>query len=191
MNNEHTYLSIISNALREVFRSFWYVVLATVTSIAIFVFAVWLPNLGLISQIIGDSNIPFSAKFQVPINLLGSIGTNFSALSASYTIAIAILFGINLSIIVYYIEKRKNILRQLSLAVSFGGFMSGMLGVGCAVCGSFILSALGAASAVALLPLKGTEFGILSVGLLGASIFSISRKIKSPMICEPKNDREK
>lgn len=185
MNNERAYIYIVRDALREVFREVGYVTLAGITSIAVFVFAVLLPNLRLIAGLMFDSSIPVSARLKIPINFLGSIGTNFSWFSASYTIAIAIFFGINLAMIVYYIQRRKEVLQQSGLAASFGGVASGMLGIGCAACGSFILSALGAAGAVALLPLKGVEFGILSVGLLGISIFSISRKIKSPMICKP------
>lgn len=191
MNKDRAYLYTAMGALREVFQSARFVALAVVTSAVIFVLAVWLPNLGLIARVIGDSGIPLATKVQIPINFLGSIRTNFSVLSASYTIAIAILFGINLAMIAYYIQKRKNIMREAGVAAHFGGFMSGVLGVGCAACGSFILSALGAAGAVALLPLKGAEFGILSVGLLGVSLFSLSRKIKSPMICKPENSREK
>lgn len=187
MNSERTYIHIVRDAVHEVFRDARYVTFASITSIAVFVLAVLLPNLRLIAELMLDPNIPIGMKLKIPINFLGAISTNFSLFSASYTVAIALFFGINLAMIVYYIQKRKMVLQQSGLAASFGGVASGALGIGCAACGSFILSALGAAGAVALLPLKGAEFGILSVGLLAASIVSISKRINAPNICSLKS----
>ena len=67
--------------------------------------------------------------------------------------------------------------------------LASALGIGCAACGSFILttalSSFGAASALAILPLRGGEFGILSVVLLALSLVLISKKIAAPLICKP------
>lgn len=66
-------------------------------------------------------------------------------------------------------------------------FVSGILGVGCASCGSFLLGALlasaGAAGVIALLPLGGEEFSILAIGLLAASIFWMTKSIKRTKTC--------
>ena len=156
------------------------------------------------------SSAPLTAKLKVAITLLGGIGTNFSFLSAGYTIAIAALFGINFAMIVYFLKRTR--LRQgfgrtppeplatergqarvglgrQNLAAGVGGIASGALGIGCAACGSFILttalSSFGAASALAILPLRGGEFGILSVVLLALSLVLISKKIAAPLICKP------
>ena len=68
-----------------------------------------------------------------------------------------------------------------------GGLVSGVFGIGCASCGTFILSALlgfaGVAGAVAFLPFGGEEFGILGVVLWGFSVYVISKKITGPKIC--------
>ena len=66
-------------------------------------------------------------------------------------------------------------------ASALGGVGAGALSAGCAVCGSFALSAVlsvfGAGGALALLPLRGGEFGVLSVLLLSASIYMMARRI--------------
>ncbi len=65
--------------------------------------------------------------------------------------------------------------------------MSGLFGIGCSACGSFlgtaILASLGASGIVALLPLRGGEFGILGITLLLFSIVSISRAIQKHGVC--------
>jgi len=187
-------------AFGEVFANSSYIALASTLAIAAFIFAVWLPNFGLIGEVFSTSSAPLAAKLKVAISLLGGIGTNFSFLSAGYTIAIAALFGINLAMIVYFLKRtrlrqgfggqaRAGLSRQ-NLAAGVGGIASGALGIGCAACGSFILSttlsSFGAAGALAILPLRGGEFGILSVVLLAFSLILISRKIAARLTCNVK-----
>lgn len=183
------YLKNLQTAFCVVFVNTSYIALASALAILAFLFAVWLPNLGLIIDIVTTSSAPLAAKLKLAWSLLGGIGTNFSFLSAGYTIAIAILFGINAAMIVYVLKCQQTLLTRPDRAVGFGGMASGVLGIGCAACGSFILStalsSLGAASALAFLPLRGGEFGIVSVALLFVSLLLISKKISVPLICKP------
>lgn len=175
-------------AFSEVFAHTLYIALASVLAIFVFMFAVLLPNFGLIAEVLGTASTPFAIKLKIVWSLLGGIRTNFSLLSAGYTIAIAALFGINAAMIVYFLKRATGGIAPRNAAVGIGGIASGLLGVGCAACGSFILSAvlpaLGAAGALAILPLHGGEFGILSVILLVISSLLISKKIVDPLICD-------
>ena len=177
-------------AFSEVFANTSYIALASTLAIAAFLFAVWLPNFGLIGEVFSTSSAPLAAKLKVAISLLGWIGTNFSFLSAGYTIAIAALFGVNIAMVVYFLKRTRNRLAGQDVAAGFGGVASGALGIGCAACGSFILtttlSSFGAASALTILPLRGGEFGILSVILLAFSLILVSRKIAAPLTCNIK-----
>ncbi|MBU6501086.1 MAG: hypothetical protein KGJ89_03085 [Patescibacteria group bacterium] len=179
---------MLIRALREVFGKFSYVVIALVGGLAAFTFVVWLPNFSLIANTLGNWSVPLGIKAQLLAGLFESITTNFSVFSASYTIAIAILFGIDLAMIVY-LAKRNLALGQREMTASVGGVISGMFGVGCAACGSFlatsILSLVGAGGAIALLPLKGGEFGLLSVILLASSIYFVAKRISASPVCLP------
>ena len=174
-------------ALQKVFRNPLYVFFSLTISITVFAFAVWLPNLSLIVNIMGHSGIPFSQKIDLPISLLGSIATNFTLLSASYTIIIAILFGINLAMIIYFLRHRITDVKQSGIATGFFGLTSGVVGMGCAACGSlFLTSALsffGASWTLSFLPLNGGEFGILGIILLMISLHAIAKQIQNPSVC--------
>lgn len=176
-------------AFNEVFSHARYIALASALAIAAFLFAVWLPNFGLIGEVFRTSSAPLASKLKVATSLLGSIGTNFSLLSAGYTIAIAALFGMNFAMVVYFLKRKRNLLARQEVTIGIGGIASGALGIGCAACGSFILSAtlasFGAAGALTILPLRGGEFGILSVVLLFASLVLISHNISKPLVCKP------
>lgn len=179
---------MIIQALQKVFRKPLYVILALATSTVVFAFAVWLPNLRLIVEIMGHPGVSLTQKLNLPISLLGSIVTNFTPLSASYTIAIAVLFGINLAMIIYFLRRRIDDVKQSGVATGFLGITSGVVGMGCAACGSFlltsILSLVGASGILAFLPLSGGEFGILGVILLATSLYMTAKQIQNPAVCK-------
>lgn len=178
---------MVFSVLKKVFRNPHYVLLALTTSVSVFVFAVWLPNLSLIVRIMAHPSIPLVQKLDLPISLLGSIATNFTLLSATYTIAIAVLFGMNVAMIAYFLRRRVDDARQAGFGTGFLGVASGVLGMGCAACGSFlltsVLSLFGASWLLSYLPLAGGEFGILGVILLAVSLYLTAKKIQNPAVC--------
>ena len=173
-------------AFKKVFGHFRYLLLALIISLAVLVLATWIPNLPLIWQVITSPTINLVEKVSFLASLVSSIKTNFSATSATYTVLIAGLFGINVAMITYHLRQRKKVGSQ-SLGAGIGGFISGIFGIGCATCGSFIIAPLlalvGAGGFLTLLPFGGEEFGFLGVGLLGFSVLSIAKKINQPSIC--------
>src|SRR3990167_6321689 len=96
----------------------------------------------------------------------------------------------NFRLIVYYFARKRNLPKKEGIAAA-GGLAGGILGIGCASCGSFILTSLlasfGASGALAFFPLGGAEFGILGVFLLTTSIFLICKNIPSAAVCVEKN----
>lgn len=167
-------MGAIFNTLKTV-RS---TLIALGVSAFVFVLAVWLPNLQLLS-ILWLSSAPIADKITLPVGLLASITTNFTALSALYTVTIAVLSGINVALVVELVRKRRIVTG--GVVAGGAGIFAGALGVGCAACGSLILTALIGTTlgtgALALLPLGGGEFGILGVGLLGYATYLLARHI--------------
>lgn len=179
---------MLFQALQKVFRKPIYVLLALITSVAIFAFAVWLPNIPLIVKVMGHPGIPLTQKLNLPISLLGSIVTNFTPLSASYTIAIAVLFGLNLSMVTYFLWRKIKDVKQNGITTGLFGITSGVIGMGCAACGSFLLTSglafIGASGILTFLPLAGGEFGILGVILLALSLHLTAKQIQNPAVCK-------
>src|SRR3989344_7970544 len=180
-------MSTIERALLVVFQKPAYILVAVLVAAITFAMAVWMPNLGLVAQVIADPSATFAQKISLPIALLSSISTNFSALSALYTVLIPILFGVNGAMMIYYLKRRIKAAKGNMMAAGFAGMASGIFGIGCAACGSFlltsILSSFGAAGAIFLLPLRGGGFGIFGVLLLGLSTFLVAKQIQNPAVC--------
>lgn len=183
-----TYFSDLRAAFAQVFAHAGYILLASALALAVFLFAVWFPNFDLMGEVFSAPGVAFTAKLQIALSLLGGIVTNFSLFSAGYTIAIAVLFGINTAMIVYLLKQKRAVATGQNFAIGSGGMASGALGIGCAACGSLVvstvLSSFGAAGALALLPLQGEEFGILGAVLLVVSVSLMSRKIAALVSCE-------
>jgi hypothetical protein len=175
-------------ALIKVFQRPAYAIFALVIGSSTFAFATWFPNLSLIVEVMGHPDATLAQKIELSVSLLGSITTNFSALSATYTILISILFGINLAMLAYFLRNRIALVRESGVATGALGVVSGLLGVGCAACGSLILtsvlSLVGVAGVLAFFPLKGAEFGILGVLLLFWSVFLVAKHIEDPLVCK-------
>ena len=68
-----------------------------------------------------------SERIALPVSLLGSISTNFTTLSASFVIAIAVLFGNKFGNDDFFIRHRISSVRQSGAATGFIGTVSGML----------------------------------------------------------------
>ena len=182
---------MIFQALAQVFSKGWYVLLAIIIALATFVLTTWLGNLGLVWQIASSEWLSIADKTRILLALIGSIGTNFTVFSAFCTIAIAVLFGMNIAVITYvFREHRRQETEsgQIVTAMSLGGLVSGLFGIGCAACGTFVLSPalafLGAGKLVAILPFGGEEFGALGVGMLSLSLVTSAKKIGQPMLCQ-------
>ncbi len=178
------------SVLKTVFSKFKYLLIAFVVSVSVFSFAVWLPNFSLLSRVLHpDSAGSMIEKADFVLSLYGSIETNFSAVSASYTVAIAILFGVNVALLAYYITRARGGARSVGStgAAGLGGLVSGIFGIGCAACGTFIFTSVfalfGATGLLAFLPFGGEEFGFLGVGLLIYSIYLLTKKINDPLVC--------
>ncbi len=88
--------------------------------------------------------------------------------------------------ITYFLKRRIKEVGQGGVATGFLGIASGVLGVGCAACGSFLLTSLtlvGAGGVLTFLPLGGSEFGIIGVLLLATSVYMTAKQIKNPLVC--------
>ena len=165
-----------------------YLLLTMGTAWVIFTGAVWLPNISLIVDVVGSSATGVD-KARFLGSLYQSISTNFTVVSATYTILIALMFGVQTTLLTYYIRKirtSRSSLRSIG-GMGLGGLIAGFFGIGCAACGTFILttvlSLIGAGGILTFLPFGGEEFGFLGVALLLYSNLLLVKKIDAPFVC--------
>jgi len=150
------------------------------------VIAAWLPNLHLIAKTMTSQSMTVWQKTNLLTALLGSLQTNFTTLSRNLTVVSAVLTGIQLSLLVYYLRRSARI--QTEMGVSMAGIVTSLFGVGCASCGSVLLTSLlgfgSATTLIGILPFRGQEFGFIGIGILLLAIIYTMKKINEPFVCK-------
>ncbi len=180
--------NVILSTFKEVFRLPRYSVLAFIFAAMIGVGIIWLSSYRLIWFALSSDIFDWTARLKILWTSLGVFATNLTLAPQIMIVAVAMLAGINIAMLVFYFKRRMAI--QGAAGASGFGLIVSTLGVGCSACGSVVLySFFGVATASALvsrLPLRGIEFGILSITLIGTSVYILAKKIQSPVACAVK-----
>ena len=176
--------------LRQVLFQPFYLGLFLVVSFLVLSIAILLPSFGLLQILWQSSSVSLLEIGSVVISLYGSLVTNFTVFSASYMVAISLLFGLQIALFTYYVKQLRSQTTNLTGvgASSVGGLVSGFFGIGCATCGTLLLTPflalVGAAALLTWLPFGGEEFGLLGVALLLYANHIIVKKINAPLVCQ-------
>lgn len=172
---------LLGRGIFTVLRTPGYAVLTAVValvSLGVFIFS---QNIQLLLDLVVFGDVPIASKLGILTGLYTSVITVAEPLSSVVLVTTAVLVGVNVSTLTYYVRTQDLTLRRGSGSV--GGLVLGTLGAGCASCGSAVLagvvSLFGGAGALSLLPLDGLEFSLLAVPLLLLSTFWIVRGLRS------------
>lgn len=92
--------------LKLVFRKPGYILLSASSAVTVLVLAAWLPNWQLIFDVIGNRIFEVVDKIKILVSLIGAIESNSTTLGTISIILIAILFGINISLFIFYFKRR-------------------------------------------------------------------------------------
>lgn len=161
----HEFISVLGQVYKNK-KYFYFTIISSVLFFTIF-YKLTLTN-------IADNSL------EIFIMMSGYNYTFFALLSFAI---ISILFGIYLSMAIY----KFNLMKKRGMGtgfVGFIGFFAGVFGAGCPTCGSAVFALFGAPLALMYLPFRGLELRILSILLLGISIYFLS---KSLIKCETCN----
>lgn len=175
-------------ALRTVFVHVW----SLAVTLAIFLVSTTLmllwSNTSLLGIVWTNQSTSIGYKLQFLALMLTSTPDALGWLAVFVILITSLLLGIVVSMSLYtllYIHNPQA-LRKSAVSTS-GGLIATVFGVGCAACGSMmiasILTAVGAAGLLLLLPFHGTEFGFLAIALLLYSVYGLARVISGPRVC--------
>lgn len=185
-------IHIVSLSCREVLCRRNYVLLALGVTLFFLVFSIWLAMGKFTIEIITSDFYSFGTKATILLTSLAGFQTNFSLESKVATLVISAMVGINITLLVYYMKR--TFILQKEMGTSALGMAAGFLGVGCASCGSVLLSSFFGLSAatgfIGILPFKGLEFSLLSIVIISISIYVVARNIQRPPACRVKVKNE-
>lgn len=178
-----------TTSLQLVLRKPYYLVLAISCALLFMIFSF---SLAIRSILAFSWHVPAASLGRRIYFLLKSgtlaIPLNLSTHAIIFIIITAILTGINIALLFYYIRKRASFFSGST--AGFLGMLSAIVGIGCASCGSVLLTSLiglSASSAIInFLPLKGIEFNVLAITLLLYSTYLVAKKLlpENILTCE-------
>lgn len=184
MGVSHDYTKIWFHSIVEILTQPFYAVLAIGTTYLLLLIASWLPNTRLLTYILNSDSFSLADKLQFLLDLKG-LAISATTLSFSLLMVTAILTGVNISLITYYLKTRATLERAAGVTVI--GIVGSFVGVGCASCGSVILTSIigfaASATFIGVLPFRGLEFAVGGLLLVGFSTYIIARKITKPLVC--------
>ncbi|MFB6184178.1 MAG: hypothetical protein ABEI96_06440 [Haloarculaceae archaeon] len=142
--------------------------LAWVGALSLFVFS---QNLALVGFALGGA-LSITDRLSLLVSLYPFAGTAYTLASGTVLVAVATLVAVDVALAVYHLREHRLSVEQGGSAV---GVLLGTLGAGCAACGTAVvaglLSLVGAAGVLAVLPLEGLEFSLLAAAVLVLSIY--------------------
>jgi hypothetical protein len=181
-------MHVISHLVKTVFSRPFYITVAVVIGVIFFISNLWLINYEYLSFVIFNDLLGVGAKLKLAFNIPDLLRIRFGNLDLFLSLTISILLGINMSSLWYFFKKQMAVSKELSSSL-IGAIVSA-LGLGCASCGSVVISSvlgIGASSAfIGVLPFGGNEFGILGILILLYSIYAIAKKIDNNFACKTK-----
>ena len=168
-----------------VLRSPLQTAIAILVAASTLLFAVWLPNLGLVWNEAVTSSLSPVHRMGFLASMLGALTTTASPVQVATTATLAALVGLNVAGTVALLRSRSG---SGGAGAGLAGATVGLLGVGCSACGVGILSSLlgagTAASVLAALPLGGLEFSLAGIALLVAAFAVSARRALTPRACD-------
>lgn len=167
-----------------------FILLTVIFSMLIFGILLWLFNLALLGYVLFQSPFSIGEKFSFIFGVYGSVFTNFDTPQALALFVFAVLFGINLSMLVFVIYGRGKVVsasKKTGLSLLFA-----IIASGCAACGTSILTPLlisiGAGGSLALSREIGIVVSYLSLLLVLYSIYSLGAVVANTLATIPQKD---
>lgn len=164
--------------LHIIFKDFFYVNIAVVASLIVGYISYWLfYQTSTIQTFIGN----------VQNGDFGKYSYAYGITYAVTTILIILISGISIATVVWLYRNSK-LGKGKTLGANAGGLLAAAFGMGCPVCGAFLLSVIGVTGGLTIFPLKGLELKFLSLALLiGATVYALSR-VRAAIHCKDCED---
>lgn len=137
-------------------------------------------------EVLGFTSIPFYKRTTLFLSSFFDISSSFTLGSFILATLGSFLGGINLSLAYTYIKIRGQVLVKSGLYSGIG-LLFAFFGIGCAACGTALLSVIlgffGFSAMLNVLPYQGQEIGYVGLIFLCTATYTLAKKVMTPYVC--------
>lgn len=171
--------------MKEIYKNKLNLLVGLTFAGAVLLVLIILPNYQIVINSILSPKYSLGLKLKLWQGLAGGFFTNYTGWGRLALGVLAVLSGVNVMIFIYYLRNKYRLLKMTGLNLL--GIAAGMLGIGCASCGSIVITSLlglGLSGAIiSRLPLNGNEIMISGMAIMLGSTIYLWRQVGKPMSC--------
>jgi hypothetical protein len=158
-----------------------------ILSSSLFLFLLLLSqNGGPALEVFKLNSLNFSRQLSLATATIFDIGNAFTVSTMILATLGSLLAGINLALAYVYMKTRGELLLKSGLYSGIGLVLA-LLGIGCAACGTALLSLVlgffGFSTMLSVFPYQGQEIGYIGLIFLLIATYFLSRKVSAPNVC--------
>jgi hypothetical protein len=159
---------------------------AVFSGIVLFVFLLVLQNGKATLQVFSLSFLLMSEMLFLASKTFFDVKTTFTNTALFLGVVGSVLGGVNMGLAYTYMKIRGEVILKSGVYQGFGLVLA-FLGIGCAACGtallSLILGMFGFSTVLSIFPYGGQEVGYIGVLLLLMATYSLAKKVIAPNVC--------
>lgn len=161
-------------------------IMSVVVTLCFFTFLLFFQNGNTAYQVFSFTSFPLEDRIISAFTVLFDIQHTFSRSSLVISVLGSLLGGINVSLAYTYMKLRGQVILKSGLYQGLGLFLA-LFGIGCAACGtalmSVILSFLGVSAMIHTLPYDGQELGYIGIIFLAMATYTLARRVATYATC--------
>lgn len=131
-------------------------------------------------------SMSFAQRLTFASSTLFDIGNTFTSGALILAVLGSLIGGINLSLAYTYMRLRGEVILHSGLYSGIG-LLFAFFGVGCAACGTALLSVIlgffGFSAMLDVLPYQGQEIGYIGIIILCIATYTLAHKVSVPNVC--------
>lgn len=136
--------------------------------------------------VLGFAALPLLDRITLTLSTFFDFTSTFTAGTLLVALLGSLLGGINLSLAYTYMKLRGEVIVKSGL-YSGVGLIIAFIGIGCAACGTALLSVVlgmfGFSAMLNIFPYQGQELGYIGLIILILAAYFLSKKVAAPTVC--------
>lgn len=157
-----------------------------ISTVLFFILVLGVQNAKEALELFSLTSLPLLKRVSLFITTFFDIRSTFTDGALILAILGSFLGGINIALAYTYMKIRGEVILKSGLYSGLG-LIFAFFGIGCAACGTALLSVIlgffGFSATLTIFPYHGAEIGYIGLILLSIATYTLAKKVTAPLVC--------